>query len=127
MSERLQQRHGSILSKPHIDRFPTINSIASSSKYQTTIIPEEKPDKPVRKDVQLLEGQLRLHIERICDEKSWRNISISEPEVLLQVVQLVMKHPLFTNLSMNSVMLFIKHCFAFIFLKKLQILYREED
>ena len=28
---------------------------------------------------------------------------------------------------MNSVMLMIKNCFAFIFLKKLQILFREED
>lgn len=38
-----------------------------------------------------------------------------------------MKHPLFTNLNMNTVMLMIKHTFAFITLKKLQILYKEGD
>jgi hypothetical protein len=38
-----------------------------------------------------------------------------------------MKHPLFTNLNMNTVMLLIKHTFAFITLKKLQILYKEGD
>jgi len=38
-----------------------------------------------------------------------------------------MKHPLFTNMNMNTVMLMIKHSFAFINLKKLQILYKEGD
>jgi len=38
-----------------------------------------------------------------------------------------MKHPLFTNLNMNSVMIMIKKCFAFVYLKKMQILYRESE
>ena len=66
-------------------------------------------------------------MNKITEERGARSVSISQPEVLLQTVQVLMKHPLFTNMSMNSVMILIKNAFAFIYLKKMQILYHEQD
>ena len=43
------------------------------------------------------------------------------------MIQVMMKHPLFANYSMNSVMLMLKKCCAFVFLKKYQILYKDGD
>jgi hypothetical protein len=38
-----------------------------------------------------------------------------------------MKHPLFSKCNMNSMMIMLKKCSAFVFLKKYQILYKEGD
>ena len=81
----------------------------------------------MNKDLMILEGQLKNQMQRITEERSARQVSIQQPEILLQTVQVLMKHPLFTNMNMNTVMLMIKHSFAFINLKKLQILYKEGD
>jgi hypothetical protein len=67
----------------------------------------------------ILEGQLKNQMHKITEERSARFVSILQPEILLQTVQVLMKHPLLTNLNMNTVMLMIKHTFAFITLKKL--------
>lgn len=91
---------------------------------QFQAIPEERV---LNKDLMILEGQLKNQMQRITEERSARQVSIQQPEILLQTVQVLMKHPLFTNMNMNTVMLMIKHSFAFINLKKLQILYKEGD
>jgi hypothetical protein len=64
---------------------------------------------------------------RIIEERHKKALSVTQPEILLQLMQMMMKHPLFSTFSMNSVMVMLRKCCVFINLKKYQILYREQE
>ena len=66
-------------------------------------------------------------MQKVTEEQHKKSLSVTQPGILMQLMQVITKHPLFTSFTMNSVMVMIRQCFMFITLRKYQILYREEE